>query len=175
MPRGTSISSRRPTAASIALFSGLAAALLLPGCVRRTIRITSDPSGALVWVNSREVGRTPVDFDFVHYGTYDVRLVRDGHEPLLTYGEAKPPLWDQVGLDFFAELAPMDLESTIEWHFTMTPRPGNPETERAELLDRARELREVMVGEDRLGEGGLDEGGLDEDGVGPEEAPPVEP
>jgi hypothetical protein len=33
--------------------------LLLAGCVERRLTITSEPSGALVTVNSKEVGRTP--------------------------------------------------------------------------------------------------------------------
>ncbi|MFB3120043.1 MAG: PEGA domain-containing protein [Stenotrophomonas maltophilia] len=36
--------------------------------------ITSEPPGALVWLNDREIGRTPVDVDFEFYGRYDVRL-----------------------------------------------------------------------------------------------------
>ena len=63
--------------------------VLLGGCVKRTIMVTSDPEGALVWLNEREVGRTPVEVEFLYYGTYDVRLVKDGYEPLLTKGEAE--------------------------------------------------------------------------------------
>ena len=52
---------------------------LFAGCVKRTISISSNPSGALVWVNDREVGRTPVEFEFLYYGEYDLRLERDGY------------------------------------------------------------------------------------------------
>ncbi len=43
--------------------------LFAAGCVQRTITITSDPPGALVWLNDREIGRTPLDVNFVYYGT----------------------------------------------------------------------------------------------------------
>ena len=62
------------------------------GCVKRTISITSDPGGALVWVNDREVGRTPLEIEFLYYGEYDVRVERDGQEPIMTTRLGKCPL-----------------------------------------------------------------------------------
>lgn len=115
----------------------IAAILFLPGCVKRTITITSDPEGALVWLNDREVGRTPLDVEFLHYGTYDVRLVKDGYEPLLTSGKAPPPLWDHVGVDLLAELYPGGLHADIRWHYELQPSDHDPDA----LLIRATELR----------------------------------
>ena len=115
----------------------LAALVALSGCVRRTITITTDPQGTLVWLNGREVGRTPVEVDFKHYGTYDVRLEHRGYEPMMTSGRADPPWWDNVGLDLIAELTVADLESRIEWHYVMEPLDDDREA----LLSRARELR----------------------------------
>jgi hypothetical protein len=107
------------------------------GCVRRTLRITSEPPGALVWLNDREVGRTPVDVEFVYYGTYDVRLVLEGYEPLLTTGKVDPPLWDMIGVDFVAEVLPVQLESNASLHYELEPRDDDP----VELVERAREMR----------------------------------
>ena len=42
--------------------------LILSGCVDRTISITSTPSGALVYLNDEEVGRTPLVTPFTFYG-----------------------------------------------------------------------------------------------------------
>src|SRR5688572_6831876 len=80
------------------------ACLFLTGCVRRTISISSEPAGALCWLNGREIGRTPLLVDFIYYGDYDVVLEKDGFEPLLTKGEAKAPLWDTVPFDFISEV-----------------------------------------------------------------------
>lgn len=113
----------------------------LTGCVDRTIRITSEPPGALVWLNDREIGRTPVDVEFVHYGTYDVRLELANHEPLHTSGEAKAPLWDAVGVDLAAELVPVELESRVEWHYVLEPKAGDPQR----LIERARETRSQLA------------------------------
>jgi len=119
------------------IVGGCMAGLTLTGCVERTITITSDPPGALVWLNDREIGRTPVDVGFVYYGTYDVRLEKDGHEPLMTKGAARPPWWDNIPVDFFAEVAPVDLHADVRWHYTLE----QVREDRAALLDRAGELR----------------------------------
>lgn len=115
--------------------------MVVSGCVERTITITSEPAGALVYLNDREIGRTPVDVEFVHYGTYDVRLVKDGYEPLLTAADAQPPAWDLPGPDFLAEIAPLQLRSDIEWHFVMEPE----QMDRPALIDRAREARSTLA------------------------------
>ncbi len=115
-------------------------ALTIPfagGCVRRTISITSTPSDALVYVNDREIGRTPCEVDFLFYGEYDVRLKQDGYESIIGSGTASAPIWDFIGADLIVEVAPINLESRVEWHFDFIPANND----HAELLDRARQLR----------------------------------
>ncbi len=112
------------------------------GCVQRTISITSEPDGALVWLNDREVGRTPIDVGFVHYGVYDVRLQKDGYEPLLTSGDAKAPWWETVPIDLLAELTPATLQSRVQWHYVLRPADDDPAT----LAERARQLRDEAQG-----------------------------
>jgi hypothetical protein len=114
---------------------------LATGCVRRTITITTDPSGAMVWLNDREVGRSPLDVDFDFYGTYDVRLEREGYEPQMTSGDAKGPWWDMAGLDLVAELMPFPIHSRVEWHYALEPIDDDPEA----LTRRARELRSKVA------------------------------
>lgn len=121
---------------------GLAAlALTSGGCVRRVISITSAPSGATVWLNDREIGRTPCEAEFTYYGTYDVRLQLDGYEPLDTTGEAVAPIWDSIGPDLIAEALPAKLESTNAWHYELVPTS----LDHAALLERAKALREKSL------------------------------
>lgn len=110
------------------------------GCVERTIRITSEPSGALVYLNDEEVGRTPVQVPFTHYGVYDVRLEREGCRPMWTKGKAAPPWWDLPGLDLIAELVP-GAKSEIHWHFQLEAR-GEPDSQ--SLLERAERMRAMV-------------------------------
>ena len=47
-----------------------------------------------------------MDVPFAWYGTYDVRLEKDGYEPLWTTGEADAPWWEYPGPDLVAEAIP---------------------------------------------------------------------
>jgi len=126
---------------------GLGLTLLMlsaPACVRRTIAITSTPSQALVYVNEREVGRTPCEVDFLFYGEYDVRLKLDGYESIVGSGTASAPFWDFMGADLVSELAPLNLESRVEWHFTFLPADNSF----PDLVQRARAMR-TAVHEDK--------------------------
>ncbi|HQZ69135.1 MAG TPA: PEGA domain-containing protein, partial [Planctomycetaceae bacterium] len=58
----------------------LLAGLTQVGCVHRRVTINSNPSGALVKVDGRDIGYTPASFDFTWYGTREVQLLRDGYE-----------------------------------------------------------------------------------------------
>ncbi len=118
------------------VFISILVACFLFGCVKRTISISSTPSGAIVWVNDREVGRTPVDIDFLYYGEYDVRVEKDGQEPIMTTRWAKSPSWDLPVLDIVVESV-SDQKSIVEWHFDLIERNDNPEL----LLLRANEIR----------------------------------
>lgn len=127
-------------ARGVALALGFASvASLLTGCGtnRRTLVITSDPSGALVYVNDVQMGTTPLEADFTWFGVYEVRLSKPGYEPLVTTGEARPALHDQPFFDFFSEVAPGVRETTVRWHYTLTPSVEDDEA----LLERARSAK----------------------------------
>ena len=133
-------SSLRPSRLSLtaALLLGTLAA---GGCVERTIEITSEPAGAIVWLNDREIGRTPVEVEFLYYGVYDVRLMLDGYEPLVTSGTASPPWWDSVPIDLAAEMSPNTDRAHFHWHYVLEP----PREDRGELIERAAGLRRQIA------------------------------
>lgn len=109
--------------------------------MQRTIHVTSEPAGALVWLNDEEVGRTPVAVPFTFYGTYDVRLEKEGFDPLWTTGEAEMPWWELPGPDLVAELMP-GAKSEVRWHYAMEPAVPAAEADVAGLTERAEELRD---------------------------------
>lgn len=91
------------------------------GCVERRIEITSEPAGALVWVNDQQVGRTPTRASFLYHGVYDVRLQLDGFEPMVTEAEASPPVYEHAPLDLLAEMVPARIQNVQRWHFVLEP------------------------------------------------------
>lgn len=115
------------------------------GCVKRTIEITSTPPEALVWVNSREVGRTPLSIGFTYDGVYDVRLRREGCEPLATSVSTDPPVWDLPGPDFVVEILPIQFNRTVRWHFDLEPEQKDPQAR----LARAEQLRSELAAWDQ--------------------------
>jgi len=115
-------------------------ALALPGCVRRTLTIQTEPAGALVFLNDEEVGRSPVSTDFTWYGDYDVAIRHPGYQTLKTHIPVLPPWYQLPPLDFLAEVFwPGHIHDTHTHAFTLAPSvtPG-----REELIERAEAVRD---------------------------------
>ncbi len=118
----------------------MAIALAAIGCVQRTIQITSDPPGSLVYLNDEEVGRTPLTVPFLFYGVYDVRLEHEGYKPLWTQQPTQTPWWEAPGPDLIAEMIP-NLKTQQHWHYILELAPIPSETP---LIDRAHQLRATL-------------------------------
>lgn len=116
--------------------------LALGGCVERTLTINSQPPGAVAYVSSVEIGRTPVTIPFTWYGDYDVILRREGYETLKTHYNVNPPLYEIPPFDLFSEMAPWTYRDNRIGNFTLVPatQPSEPE-----LLERAQQLREKTL------------------------------
>lgn len=112
----------------------------LGGCLERTVTITSDPPGALVVLNDVEVGRTPVTTGFTYYGDFDVRLRKEGYEPLVTHHSASAPIYEYPPFDLGATAWPGRITTDRHWHFVLTPSP-DPKADEPGLVERARELQ----------------------------------
>jgi len=133
----------------------LTAVVLLGGCVERRVWIETDPPGALVWLNDTQVGRSPVDVSITHHGIYDVRIEKEGFEPLVTSADTNGPIWDSVPLDFFVEILPIDAKCEARWKFLLSPRDDSE----VALVGRATDLRDrLRVEGERKPADGLSEG-----------------
>ncbi len=120
------------------LLVGCVLALALSGCVERTLTVASDPVGALVYVSSVEVGRTPVTVPFTWYGDYEIALRLQGHETLKTHYNINPPMYEVPPLDLLSAVAPWTYHDDRTVHFTLN-KLTQPTDE--ELQRRAEELR----------------------------------
>ena len=90
--------------------------------MQRQMNIDSKPSGALVYLNDREIGRTPFKKDFLWYGNYDVVIRKDGYQTLKTNAEITAPFWQWVPFDAITDFLPLHDEE----HFEFTLKPEQP-------------------------------------------------
>ncbi len=116
---------------------GCTAALFLAGgCVERTLSVQSDPPGALVYLNEQEIGRTPMEHDFIWYGKYDVALRMEGYESLKTTADVSRPIYQIPPIDLLADLIPITIKDRKSFHYTLEPMSGTEDT--AALINRAK-------------------------------------
>jgi len=133
LPRLTQIS----TIALLAITAG--------GCVQRKLTVTSEPSGAVVTMNDREMGRTPFTTDFTWYGDYDVQVRKEGYQTLSRAQPLPAPWWQWPPIDLLAELAPWHPTDRRELHYTLTPlRPED--VDQNTLIFRGEVLKSQLEG-----------------------------
>lgn len=109
------------------------------GCVRRRMTIRSNPEGAVVYVDERRIGVTPVSTGFTYYGTRDIQLVKDGYETVKEKHRIATPWYQYPVVDFFAEnLWPVETRDERVLEFDLPPMRTTVPTE---VMNRAEQLR----------------------------------
>lgn len=136
----------RPLAVACATLALLCAS----GCVQRRITIRSNPPGALVYIDTYEIGKTPCSVGYIYYGTRQIKLVKDGYETL-TLMQWIPPPWYQIPpLDFVAEnVVPAEIRDERTYTYQLVPTrmvPTNQLLGRAENLRQATRLENIAAG-----------------------------
>jgi hypothetical protein len=105
--------------------------------VRRELTVESEPSGALVYLNDEEVGRTPLTHEFIYYGTMDLKLRKQGFETLEDQPKVWAPWWQIPPIDLVAEAFPLTDRHKLSYELTPREQGAPPE----ELVRRGVELR----------------------------------
>ncbi len=118
---------------------------LLSGCVSRRLTIRTNPPGALVKLNGKRLGFSPVSTDFLYYGTYEVELIKDGYETETILQTISPPWYQRFPLDFVSDnFLPFHLTNRHEYTWPLRPKSIVPTDD---LLNRANQLRsEALIG-----------------------------
>lgn len=111
------------------------------GCVHRRMTIESNPPGALVMVDGKEVGYTPVSVDFTYYGTREVTLIKDGYRTRTVPATLRTPWYEVAPLEFFSDnFLPYQVTNRHRFYYELqavTPADTNTD----ELLNRGNEFR----------------------------------
>jgi hypothetical protein len=124
---------------SLTWLLALAACAAPAGCVQRRLTIRSNPPGALVYVDDRPLGTTPVSTDFVYYGTRKMRLVKSGYETLTVLQPIPAPWYEYPGVDFISEnVVPGEIRDERVVEYQLQPQMVVPSLQ---LLERGENLR----------------------------------
>lgn len=115
------------------------------GCVTRRMMVSSDPPGALVMLEGREVGYTPVAVDFIYYGTREFTLIKDGYETKTVLQKVSPPWYQWPVIDFFVDnFALHHITDRQAFHYSLEPRRMMSSED---VLNRGESLRsEAQIG-----------------------------
>jgi hypothetical protein len=113
--------------------------LAASGCMHRRMTIRSDPPGALVLLDGKEIGYTPASIDFTYYGTREITLVKEGFETLTVMQKVKTPWYEVFPAEFVTDnLVPVKINDRHDFSYQLRPQVIVPTNE---LLDRAGQLR----------------------------------
>jgi len=101
----------------------------------------SNPPGATVYLDGKEIGRTPFSTNFDHYGKREFRVVKQGYETKTELMSVKAPWYQWVGFDFVSEvLMPGKLTDHKYYEFELQPARVVPGSE---IVARAEQFRQT--------------------------------
>ena len=112
----------------------------------------SNPPGATVYLDGRELGRTPISTNFDHYGKREFRIVKQGYETKNELVPVRAPWYQWGGIDFVSEvLLPGKLTDYKYYEFDLQPAQHISGTE---IATRAEEYRQTAHADGVLRVGG---------------------
>jgi hypothetical protein len=105
------------------LVTAAAAMLLLSGCLRPRVFITSTPAGAEIYVNDEPRGTTPVEMPFTWYWYYRVRAEKEGYQTTETLERLRAPWWATAPFELLVEAMPFPVYDSRYRHYNLQPAP----------------------------------------------------
>lgn len=108
--------SLQPVACSL-----ICVALVVTGCIHRSLAIRTEPPGALVYLNDRLIGESPVSLDFEWYGWHRVMIRKSGFERIEDRKLLRAPAYLWIPFDLAMELVPLPIPDRRTWSYTLTP------------------------------------------------------
>lgn len=106
----------------------------------------SNPPGAMVLLEGKEIGYSPASADFIYYGTRQVTMIKDGYETKTEYVTVRTPWYQWPGIEFFTDnFALHRINDRRYFKFDLQPKQMVPDDD---LRARARQLRsEAQIGQ----------------------------
>ena len=135
---------------SVPFLALIAVIVVSAGCVTRTITVKTNPGNALVYIDDKLVGESPVSIPFTYYGTRKIMIEkRDDdekltHERTTAFEKIKAPVYEFFPLDFVSELVyPLELKDEhILTYDLVELEPLTTKERQKKVLTNADELRQ---------------------------------
>jgi len=120
------------------------------GCVTRSLTVETNPSNALVYLDNKLIGESPVTVPFTYYGTRKILIEKkdeDGvltHERTIEFEKIKAPVYEVFPLDLFSELLwPFKLQDDQVLSYNLVEfEPLSIKEKQEKVLKNAEELRQ---------------------------------
>lgn len=140
--------SRRPLTVAVPLLG----AVLAASCVgERELVITSIPEGAVVRLDDRIVGLTPLEVPFRHYGTRRISVYREGYRTFSEPLKLRAPWYARFPMDILTEvILPLGIDDVREINVDLVADTGDEaKTATDEFAEHAAKARrgESLMGE----------------------------
>jgi hypothetical protein len=118
-------------------------ALVSTGCLaERRLVVETIPPGALVELDWKPVGHTPIDFVIDHRGKRRLLVTLDGYESVLRDVEFKSTWKSSFPVDIFTELLnPFPEDEVLRVELRLSPRTEATDNDLVPVLERAEVLR----------------------------------
>jgi hypothetical protein len=95
------------------------------GCVSRRLTIRTEPPGAIVEVNGRRLGLSPVSMDFTYYGVNDIQVSMPGYETMRVEQPVRAPWYQVFPLDLVSDnFLPFRLTNRHDFTYRLVPLAG---------------------------------------------------
>ena len=113
---------------------------------RRSIALTSEPSGASVEIDGSVIGKTPVEVPFEHYGARQVTMTSPGYSTWTHTVRVRAPWYGRFPMDIVTEvLLPFGWKDRHKVHAKLEQQVVQVEDPDLQaVLARARALRAIM-------------------------------
>ncbi|CAN5201685.1 hypothetical protein BH09SUM1_BH09SUM1_25850 [soil metagenome] len=104
----------------------VATAVVLAGCVRSKVIVTSEPSNAEVSMNGVALGKTPLEQPFTWYWYYDFIGAKEGYKTTGIRERFRAPIYLWPGADLLMEMMPFYVKDTKKVHLVLPQVDARP-------------------------------------------------
>lgn len=108
------------------LVLSISSLFLFSACVTRTLRVETQPTGALVFLDGKKIGESPIEVPFYHFGLREIVAEKDGYLRTVELIEIEGAWYEAFPFDYFTEFLPLFPRTDLRIaNLNLRPSPRN--------------------------------------------------